>query len=90
MANMENRTADVRTDTVSVTHARRMSAVDWIAMILLIIGGINWGLIGLFDFDLVAYLFGAMTGISRIIYTVVGLCALYALYLCAKMSSDRT
>lgn len=85
MANMNNRTADVHTSST----ARKMSALDWIPMLLLIIGGVNWGLVGLFDFDLVAYLFGAMTGLSRVVYVVVGLSALYAIYLCSKMSGDR-
>jgi uncharacterized membrane protein YuzA (DUF378 family) len=88
MANMDNRTADAHTTTTHTT-AKRMTAVDWIAMLLLIVGGVNWGLVGLFDFDLVAFLFGAMTGISRVVYVLVGLSALYALYFCSKMSGDR-
>lgn len=62
-----------------------MSAVDWIAMTLLIIGGVNWGLVGLFEFDLVATLFGEMTPISRLIYVAVGLSALYSIYTASKM-----
>jgi len=58
---------------------RRMGVVDWIAMILLIIGGLNWGLIGLFDIDLVAALFGAKSMMSRAVYTLVGVSALYEL-----------
>jgi hypothetical protein len=54
-----------------------MRTLDVIAAILLIIGGLNWGLVGVFNFDLVANVFGRMTAISRIVYTVVGLCALY-------------
>ena len=46
------------------------------ALVLTIIGGINWGLVGLFNFDLVAYLFGAMSILSRIIYTLVALSAI--------------
>lgn len=46
------------------------------ALILTIIGGLNWGLVGLFGFDLVAYLFGPMTMLSRIVYTLVGLSAI--------------
>lgn len=87
MANMDTRTAEIRSTTV--VPAKRMSAFDWIPMLLLIVGGVNWGLVGLFDFDLVAYLFGAQTGLSRVVYTLVGLSALYAIYLCSKMSSDR-
>jgi uncharacterized membrane protein YuzA (DUF378 family) len=55
-----------------------MKAVYTIAMILLVIGGLNWGLVGLFNFDLVAFLFGAMSGLSRVIYTLVGISAVYA------------
>ena len=56
--------------------------MDWmtkIAMILMIIGGLNWGLIGLFNFDLVALLFGQMSVLSRIIYTLVGIAAVWVL-----------
>ena len=50
-----------------------MKVIDKIALVLIIIGAINWGLIGLFDFNLVATIFGDMTIISRIIYGLVGL-----------------
>ena len=46
------------------------------ALVLTIIGGINWGLVGLFSFDLVAYLFGPMSILSRIVYTLVALSAI--------------
>jgi len=65
--------------------ARRFNAVDWIAMILLIIGGLNWGLVGLADFDLVAALFGDGSALSRIVYVLVGLAALFCLYTATKM-----
>lgn len=64
----------------------RMNALDWIAMALLIIGGINWGLVGLFNFNLVAAIFGEMSTLSRIVYTLVGLSALYSIYTSSKMS----
>jgi hypothetical protein len=67
-----------------------MSTVDWVAMALMIIGGINWGLIGLFNFDLVAYLFGQHSLISRIIYLAVGIAALYSLYLSSKIAQRQT
>ena len=54
-----------------------LSLIDKIALILMIIGGLNWGLIGIFRFDLVAFLFGDMSWLSRIIYTLVGLSGLY-------------
>jgi len=54
-----------------------MKTLDVIVLILLIIGGLNWGLVGFFRLDLVARIFGDMSAISRIIYALVGLCALY-------------
>lgn len=67
----------------------RMKAMEWIPMALLIIGGINWGLVGLFNFDLVAALFGEGSALSRIIYTLVGLSALYSIYMASRMSSKH-
>ncbi|MCD7927433.1 MAG: DUF378 domain-containing protein [Oscillospiraceae bacterium] len=56
--------------------------VDRIALVLAIIGGLNWGLVGIFKFDLVAFLFGGSgSGLSRIIYTLVGLAALWCISL---------
>lgn len=56
--------------------------IDRIALVLAIIGGINWGSIGLFRFDLVAFLFGGQTAtFSRIIYTLVGLAAVWCISL---------
>lgn len=51
--------------------------IDGTALTIAIIGALNWGLIGLFQFDLVAFLFGDMSWISRIVYVLVGLCGLY-------------
>ncbi len=57
---------------------RRLNALDWIALVLLIIGGLNWGLVGFFTFDLVAWIFGGEAAIvSRIVYALVGLSAIY-------------
>jgi hypothetical protein len=53
-----------------------MKALDAIVALLLIVGGLNWGLVGVFDFDLVKAVFGAGV-LARVIYTVVGVCALY-------------
>ncbi len=56
--------------------------LDKIALTLLVIGGINWGSIGIFQFDLVAWIFGGQTGIvSRIIYIIVGLAAIWCISL---------
>ncbi|MEW6014853.1 MAG: DUF378 domain-containing protein [Candidatus Zixiibacteriota bacterium] len=54
-----------------------MKSFDLIAVALLVVGGLNWGLVGLLHFDLVATLFGNATLLSRIVYLVVGLSALY-------------
>lgn len=51
--------------------------LDCIALTIVIIGAINWGFIGFFSFDLVAFIFGNMSWISRIIYALVGICGLY-------------
>ena len=67
----------------------RSRPLDWTALTLVIIGAINWGLIGLFRFDLIATLFGGMeSAISRIIYVIVGLAGLYCLSLYMKMNDD--
>ncbi|MBS5857021.1 MAG: DUF378 domain-containing protein [Clostridia bacterium] len=58
-----------------------MKVIDKIALVLIIIGAINWGLIGLFDFNLVATIFGDMTIISRIIYGLVGLSGVWGIKL---------
>jgi uncharacterized membrane protein YuzA (DUF378 family) len=54
-----------------------MTALNKITLLLLIVGGLNWGLVGLLDFDLVAALFGYMTILSRLVYSLVGLSALW-------------
>ncbi|OGN64096.1 MAG: DUF378 domain-containing protein [Chlamydiae bacterium RIFCSPHIGHO2_12_FULL_49_9] len=51
--------------------------IDMVAVILLLIGGLNWGLVGLFGFDLVGSMFGEMSAFSRIIYVLVGLAAIW-------------
>ncbi len=51
--------------------------IDYTALTITIIGAINWGLIGFFKFNLVSFLFGNMTWLSRIVYAIVGLCGLY-------------
>ncbi len=55
-----------------------MKSLDVLAKVLLIVGGLNWGLWGLFQFDLVAALFGGNSaGLSRIVYSLVGIAAVY-------------
>lgn len=56
--------------------------LDMIALILAIVGGLNWGLIGLFQFDLVAWIFGGQDALlSRVIYTLVGAAAVWCITL---------
>jgi uncharacterized membrane protein YuzA (DUF378 family) len=63
----------------------KLNPVDWIALILVIVGGLNWGLVGIFSFDLVAAIFGEMSAVARVIYTLVGLSALYVLISLGKL-----
>lgn len=56
-----------------------MKILDSIVLFLVIIGAVNWGLVGFFQFDLVAAIFGDMSMFSRIIYAVIGICGLYSI-----------
>lgn len=73
----------VRGDVAVVT------ALDWVALVLLIIGGLNWGLVGAFSFDLVAAIFGEMSIGSRIVYCLVGLSAIYVIFFAMRLASRR-
>ena len=67
-----------------------MKPLNLITLILLIVGGLNWGLVGLFNFDLVATLFGAGSMLARIVYILVGLSALWQVVpLFAALGSDQ-
>ena len=65
---------------------KNLGTLDWVAMILVIVGGLNWLLVGLFDFDLVSTIFGVMSMLSRIIYILVGLSAVYVLFSLSKLA----
>ncbi len=54
-----------------------MNWLDWVAFALVIIGALNWGLVGLLGFDLVAFLLGSMSMLSLLVYDLVGLAAIY-------------
>lgn len=58
-----------------------MAVIDKIALALVIIGALNWGLIGVFSFDLIAWLFGAMSVVTRVIYTLVALGGIWSISL---------
>jgi uncharacterized membrane protein YuzA (DUF378 family) len=64
----------------------KLNTLDWIALILVIVGGLNWGLVGIFKFDLVAAIFGQMGIVSRIVYTLVGLSAIYLAVVSGKLA----
>lgn len=63
----------------------RLNALDWTSLVLLVIGGLNWGLIGAFNIDLVAALLGSGSLPSRIVYLLVGLAAIYGIVLMARL-----
>ena len=69
---------------------KKMNSLSWIAVILVIIGGLNWGLIGFFKFDLVATIFGDMSTLTRIVYSLVGLAALYMIFWKFSMASEKS
>jgi len=62
----------------------KMSTLDWVGYVLLVVGGLNWGLWGFFDFNLVESLFGAGT-FTTIIYDLIGLSALWSIWHMSKM-----
>lgn len=62
-----------------------MKIINTIALILVIVGGLNWGLVGLFEFNLVDFLFGVGSILSRIVYVLVGIASLWCISLFAKI-----
>ncbi len=68
----------------------KLNVADWIAFVLIIVGGLNWGLVGFFKWNLVDHLFGAGSALSRIVYALVGLAALYAVYALTKMAPKES
>ena len=65
-----------------------MKALDYTVLVLVIIGAINWGLIGFFGLALVAFFCGSMSVLSRIIYAVIGICGLYAISYCGRIGNN--
>ncbi len=66
----------------------KLSALDWLALVLVIVGGVNWGLVGGFGFNLVDAIFGSMSMIGRIVYALVGLSAIYLAVISMKLSKQ--
>lgn len=65
---------------------KNLNTLDWVTMILLVVGGLNWLLVGLFGFDLVVSIFGAGAMLTKIVYILVGLSAVYTLFNLGKLS----
>ena len=66
-----------------------MKALNYIALVLVVIGALNWALIGLFQFDLVGAIFGGMTSmLSRLIFTIVGIAGLWALTFFGRLNEE--
>jgi hypothetical protein len=61
----------------------KKNTLDWIALVLTIVGGLNWGFVGFFNWNLVEAIFG-FGAIARVVYSLVGLAALYLIYYTAK------
>jgi hypothetical protein len=77
-------------DNIIKIHKEVLLMLDKIALTLLIIGGLNWGCVGIFQFDLVAWLFGGQTGIiSRIVYILVGLAAIWCISLLFRDTGEN-
>jgi uncharacterized protein len=67
---------------------KKLSAVEWVALILLVIGGLNWGLVGLFGMDVVATIFGDMSIVSRVVYVLVGIAAVWIVLMAGKLGKQ--
>ena len=68
----------------------RSRTLDLVALTLIVIGAINWGLVGFFQFDLIAMVFGGTGGwFARLIYALVGLAGLYSLSMYARLDNDN-
>lgn len=63
----------------------KLTGIDWVALVLTIVGGLNWGLVGAFNFNLVDALFGEGSALARIVYVLVGLSAVWLVYTATKL-----
>lgn len=62
-----------------------LSGLAWVAIVLVVVGALNWGLVGLFRFDVVAAIFGTLSAASRIVYVLVALAGLYLLFMSSRL-----
>ncbi|MDB5959079.1 MAG: hypothetical protein JWP59_373 [Massilia sp.] len=89
-ANDRRHTAERRQTPVLGKRSTGVSVLDYLSMALMIIGGLNWASVGVWGVDVVARLFGVGTPIARVIYILVGLAALYGIYLISRMEKPGT
>lgn len=64
---------------------QKLSALDWVVVVLVIIGGLNWGLVGFFNYNLVTSLFGDASTVTKVVYDLVGLSALYLIFVTPRL-----
>ena len=77
--------------TTKRNNARILNWVDWTAWVLIILGALNWGLVGLFEFDLVGAIFGGiLSPAGRTIFTIVGIAGLWSIYTLFKLASKMS
>ena len=67
-----------------------MKTINYLALSIAIIGAVNWGLIGLLNFDLVAFIFGEMSWLSRIVYSLVGLSGIYLITFFGQLNTQES
>jgi uncharacterized membrane protein YuzA (DUF378 family) len=67
----------------------KLTIPDWVALVLVIVGGLNWGLVGAFKYNLVDSIFGETSTLSRIVYVLVGLSAVYLVYTATKLGNVK-
>jgi hypothetical protein len=67
----------------------KMNVLDWITGVLVIVGAINWGLVGIFDYNVVTAILGDMTMLTRTVYVLVGVSGLYMIYSLATKSMTK-
>jgi len=65
-----------------------LGLIDWIALILVIVGALNWGLVGFLQYDLVAAILGDATTATRIVYDLVGISAIYLIFIVPKLGKE--
>jgi uncharacterized membrane protein YuzA (DUF378 family) len=82
---MANTASSTASPAYSTTRPSTLNPVAWLALVLMIVGAVNWGLVGMVNVDLVAALFGEFSILSRIVYSLVGLAGLYGIALALRL-----